>query len=129
MAALIVLFCPIVSPGFAKTSRSPDCEAPTVTPSHRLSVSEARGVLEQQFSRDGGGTSLSYEGLDYACVTRYREGDLREVAVFGREGSDLRLFVGGPAEAGRLQDAINRLIQDARDHARKKSRRTPLPAR
>jgi hypothetical protein len=99
-----------------EAGRSEDCASPTQTTAFlRLSVPEAREILGRQFSPGHPGQApLAFGGLDYACVTRFRAKDQREVGVFGR-GGDVRLFVTGAPEAELLQDAINRLIHEARE--------------
>jgi hypothetical protein len=111
-------------------TRSPDCARPATEAFRHLSVAQAREILNRQFSQDSTPRApLSFDGLDYACVTGYREKDLREVAVLGRSGaSELRLFVNGDAEATRLEDAINRLILEARRDQAKKKKKAATPA-
>jgi hypothetical protein len=105
----------LVSASGHEAGRSEDCASPTQTTAFlRLSVPEAREILGRQFSQNHPGQApLAFGGLDYACVTRFRAKDQREVGVFGR-GGDVRLFVTGAPEAELLQDAINRLIHEAR---------------
>jgi hypothetical protein len=118
----------------ATESRHPDCEPPPRPASHlALSADEARKIIADHFSQESAGEPLSFEGLTYACVTSSRSNDMREVAVFGRDDEGgLRLYIAGEAAAVRLQDAINRLIAEARARTaapRVRPRAVKTPAR
>jgi hypothetical protein len=130
-AAVLALLASRTAAAELAAARSTDCAHAAATESYRqLSVTEAHQILNRQFSQEGAPPApLTFDGLDYACVTSYRADALREVAIFGRSGtSDLRLFVNGDADAARLEDAINRLILEARDLATKKTAgATPAP--